>query len=194
MKRFSSALPAITLLSYLLLSEPPALSLLFFGALAFHEWGHLIAFRLVGAKRPALRLAGVGMRMSAMLPLLPSEEAAVALAGPVFNILFALFALRFGRGDFFLFAAAVHLLFGIGNLLPFGGSDGERLLRLLLFRLVPRFADPLLFLFSILFLSLFFYLSLFLYYLTGNGLCGVLFSLFFLFDGQKAAQSIANTA
>ena len=31
MKRFSSALPAITLLSYLLLSEPPALSLLVFG-------------------------------------------------------------------------------------------------------------------------------------------------------------------
>lgn len=189
MKRRSSALPALTLLSYLLLSEPPALLLLFFGALAFHEWGHLIAFRLVGAKRPTLRLTGVGMRMSAALPLLPNEEAVVALAGPIFNILFALFALRFGRGEFFLLAAAIHLLFGVGNLLPFGGCDGERLLRLLLLRLCPRFADTLLSFFGILFLSLFFYLSLFSYYLTGGGLCGVFFSLYFLFGEKKSLLS-----
>ena len=184
--RFCAALPAVTLLAYLFLSEAPAVWLLFFSALAFHEWGHLCAFRLLRAEVPALRLVGVGARLSVRLPLLPWEEAVVALAGPFFNLLFALLALRFGRGGFFLLAAAVHLLFALGNLLPFGASDGERLLRLLLRRLLPRFAEEALRFLSLLCLAIFFYFCLFLYYLTGNGLCGVFFGLFFLLEEQKA--------
>ncbi len=184
--RFCAALPAVTLLAYLFLSEAPAVWLLFFSALAFHEWGHLCAFRLLRAEVPALRLVGVGARLSVRLPLLPWEEAVVALAGPFFNLLFALLALRFGRGGFFLLAAAVHLLFALGHLLPFGAADGERLLRLLLRRLLPRFAEEALRFLSLLCLAIFFYFCLFLYYLTGNGLCGVFFGLFFLLEEQKA--------
>ncbi len=176
-----SAIPAFTLLLYLTVSEPPAVWLLFLSAIAFHEWGHLFLFATLGIPAPAFGLSGLGARLSPTLPLLPREEAAVALAGPLFNILFALLALRFGKGGFFLLSAAVHLLFGLGNLLPFGGCDGERLLRLFLRRFFPARAEAILRFFAVLFLALFFYLSLFLYYLTGNGLAGVLFALYFIF-------------
>ena len=180
------ALPALTLLFYLLLSEVPAVWLLFFSALAFHEWGHLCAFRLVGVRAPLFRLEGVGARLTPSLPLLPWQEAVVAAAGPLFNLGFALVALRLGKHSFFLLAAAVHLLFGLGNLLPFGGCDGERLLRLLLFRFAPRAANALLAFLGYAVLAFFFYFSLFLYYLTGNGLCGVFFSLYFLLERKKS--------
>lgn len=184
--KLCEALPALTLLTYLLISEPPAVLLLFFGALALHEWGHIMAFRLVRREDPHFRLTGVGARLSPSLPLLPGEEAVTALAGPLVNLLFALLALRFGEGGFFLLFAVTHLLFAIGNLLPFGLSDGERLLRLLLPRLFPRCADLLLFLISAFFWALFFYFSLFLYYLTGNGFSGVVFALFFLLFPSSA--------
>lgn len=182
---FCEALPAFTLLVYLFLSEAPAVWLLFFGALALHEWGHIVAFRLVRRETPILCLSGVGTRLSSPLPLLPWEEAVTALAGPLVNILFALLALRFGQGGFFLLFAVTHLIFAVGNLLPFGASDGERLLSLLLYRLFPRRASLLISLISTLSLALFFYFSLFLYYLTGNGLSGVVFALFFLFSSSE---------
>ncbi|MBE6656239.1 MAG: hypothetical protein E7609_05170 [Ruminococcaceae bacterium] len=181
-----ATLPAFTLLLYLFLSETPAVWLLFFSALAFHEWGHLCAFRLLRRDPPTLYFEGVGARLSATLPLLPWEEAVVVLTGPLFNIFFALLALRFGHGAFFLLAAAVHLLFGIGNLLPFGASDGERLLRLFFRRFFPRFAECAADFLCMACLAVFFYFSLFLYYLTGDGLCGVFFALFFLLGERKS--------
>ena len=187
---FVEAIPALTLLIYLFASEPPCVWLLFFGALARHEWGHVTAFRLVRGGAPSLRLCGVGARLSPTAPLLPGEEAVVVFFGPLFNLLFALLMLRFGEGGFFLLAAVTHLLFAVGNLLPFGNSDGERLLRLLLFRLFPSLAEGLLSLISTLSLALFFYFSLVLYYLTGNGLPGVLFSLFFLLERQKPQGNV----
>ena len=192
MKRSASlvrALPAVTLLLYLVLSEPLSVLLLFFGALAMHEWGHLCAFRLVKAGIPSCRFDGVGARLYATLPLLPGEEAIVALAGPLFNLVFALFSLRFGRGGFFLLSAVVHLLFALGNLLPFGSCDGERLLRLLFDRLCPRYTAGLLAFLGTTCLALFFYFSLFTYYLTGNGLCGIFFALFFLFRDETPCFS-----
>ena len=184
------ALPALVLLAYLVMTEPPAVLLLFLGALATHEWGHLVAFRLVGAQDPAFSIAGVGARLSPSLPLLPKDELWVALAGPLSNILFALLALRFGRGDFFLLLAAVHLLFGVCNLLPFGLTDGERVMRLLLARSFPRFSERLTRVIGAIFLAFLFYFSLFLYYLTGNGLAGIFFSLFFLLGHKNSFSDV----
>ena len=184
--RFAETLPALTLLLYLLASEPPAVCLLFFSALTTHEWGHLAAFRLVRAGTPHFSFEGVGVRLFPQAPLLPREEALVAIAGPFFNLAFAALALRFGRGEFFFLAAIIHLLFGLSNLLPFGSCDGERLLRLLLLPLFPRHACFVVSFLGIVCLALFFYFSLFVYYLTGDGLCGVLFSLFFLLREEKA--------
>lgn len=185
LRKVGAALPALSLLAYLFLSESPAVLLLFFGALVWHEWGHLCAFLLLGHPAPALSLSGAGMRLSSPLPLLPREELWIAVAGPLFNLLAAIGALRFGSGSFALSFAAVHLLFALGNLLPFGKSDGERLLSLFLFRLCPRRAGALLGFFRAFFLSVLFFCSLFLYYLKGAGLCGVIFSLFFLLEDKK---------
>lgn len=190
--RLQEAVPALTLLLYLLISEPPAVWLLFFSALATHELGHLTAFRFVREGAPRFCFEGVGTRLTPSLPLLPAEEAAVAVAGPLFNVAFALFALRFGKGGFFLLFAVVHLLFGLSNLLPFGACDGERLLRLLLPRLCPRCADAVTALLGSASLALLFYFSLFIYYLTGNGLCGVFFSLFFLLREKHPTLSRTN--
>ena len=183
------AIPALSLLLYLLLSEPPAIWLLFFSALIFHEWGHLCAFFLLGICAPTFRLRGVGARLCADRPLLAREEALVALAGPLFNILLAVFSLCF-LGDFGFLCAAVHLLFAIGNLLPFGGCDGERLLRLFLLRTLGERGERITNVFRVFFLSLFFYLSLFLFFLTGNGLCGILFSVFFLLEPQNSPADV----
>ena len=181
---FTAALPAISLLLYLILSEPPAVWLLFFSALIFHEWGHLSAFYFLGISPPRFRLLGVGARLCADRPLLAREEALVCAAGPLFNLLFATLSLCF-LGAFGMLSAAVHLLFAIGNLLPFGGCDGERLLRIGLLRLFGDVGERVTGVFCVFFLALFFYLSLFLFFLTGNGLCGILFSLFFLSEGQN---------
>ena len=185
LRKASAAVPAHTLLAYLFLSEAPAVLLLFFGALVWHEWGHLCAFLFLGHPVPALSLTGAGMRLSSPLPLLPREELWIALAGPLFNLFAAIFALRFGGGGFAFSFAAVHLLFALGNLLPFGKSDGERLLSLFLFRLFPHRARALLDFFRAFFLAILFFCSLFLYYLQGSGLCGVIFSLFFLFESKN---------
>lgn len=184
------ALPAVTLFIYLVMTEPPAALLLFFGAVATHEWGHLVAFRLIGVKAPPLSLAGVGARLSPTVPLLPKEEFRVAISGPLANLLFAFLALRFGRGDFFLLFAVIHLLFGVCNLLPFGLTDGERVLNILISFVFPRHAKAVSCAISTLFLALFFYFSLFLRFLTGNGLCGVFFSLFFLLEEKNPPANV----
>ena len=188
--RITASLPALLLLFYLLLSEPFSILLLFLGALIFHEWGHMVALRLLGTGRPALTPDGVGIRLIPARPLLAHEELIVALAGPLCNILFALFAIRLGNDPFFLLLATVHLLFGLGNLLPFGGCDGERCLFLLAAKLAPRRAEVITAVFSELCLCFFFFFALFLYYLTGNGLCGVFFSLFLLFEEQKPRGNV----
>lgn len=183
-------LPALLLLVYLLMTEPPSVLLLFASALAAHEWGHLCAFSLLGIGASRLRFEGAGLRLFPDVPLLPHEEGAVALAGPLSNLLFALLGLRFGRGPFFLLFSAVHLLFAFGNLLPFGGCDGERLLSLLLSRFPPKIREGVLSSVSLFSLSFLFFLSLFLYYLTGNGICGVIFSLFFLLEDKKMCANV----
>ena len=188
--RVTDALPAILLLSYLLLSEPPAILLLFFSALVFHEWGHILAFLLLGAGSPSLIPDGVGVRLLPERPLLPREEFAIAFAGPLCNVLFALAAIRWGNSSFFLLFATVHLIFGIGNLLPFGGCDGERCLALILGGLFPQNSEKITAIVSEFFLCFFFLLSLFLYYLTGNGMCGIFFTLFLLFEDQKPRGNV----
>lgn len=130
----------------------------------------------------------MGFRMTPARPLLPHEELVTVLAGPLVNLAVALTVLRTAEGAFFFLLAAVHLLFGVGNLLPLGGSDGERLLGLLLSRIFPSRAERALALLTRAVAALFFFTLLFLYYLTGNGLAGVVFALFFLFEPQKVPQ------
>lgn len=181
-------LPALTVLCSLLISEPPAVLFLSVGAILLHEWGHLCAFYLSGGERPVLSLEGAGFRLSTHAPRLPLAELFIALAGPACNLLAAALALRLGRDSFALLFAAVHFLYGAFNLLPFGGSDGERALRFLLLRLAPIRGERILGGIRLGTLTLFFYFCLFLHYLTGMGLSGVLLSVFFFLQEQNGIK------
>lgn len=94
-----------------------------FGVLAMllHEIGHLVAAFLLG-----LRIRGVGINWKGLYMVRETgplgSNLLVSLAGPVANLLIA----------FLLYRAAsfslANLCFGLVNLLPIQGSDGDRIL------------------------------------------------------------------
>ena len=183
---FVSFLPLAALCLYLFLSEPLAAVLLSFSAVLFHELGHLCCFVLTRTPLPRLAPAGAGIRLVPSLPLLPGTEALICLGGPLFNFLAAFFSFRLVRSGFGTLLGSLHLLYGVFNLLPFADTDGERLLRLLLLGLFGNKGKTAAAILSRAALIFFFFLCLFLYYLTGYGLCGIFFTLFFLFSSQSS--------
>lgn len=177
-------LPSAALLFSLCLSEPPAFLLLALGAVLLHEAGHLFFFLLFTHAPPSLSPSSFGVRMYAARPLLPHEETLITLAGPLVNLSVGFLACRAG-GEFLFSLGAMHFLFAFFNLLPMGGTDGERLLRLLLSRLFGREAgDTGTAVLEAVFSSFFFFLSIYVFYLSGLGLSGVFFAVF-SFPWQK---------
>ena len=177
-------LPSAALLLSLCLSESPAFLLMAVGAVLLHEAGHLFFFLLLTREPPSLLPSSFGIRMYAARPLLPHEETLITLAGPLINLSVGFFACRAG-GEFLFSLGAMHFLFAFFNLLPMGGADGERLLRLLFSRLLGKErGETGVTLFSAFFSSFFFFLSLYVFYLSGLGLSGVFFAVF-SFPWQK---------
>jgi Zn-dependent protease len=91
-------------------------------AMVLHEAGHLLAALAVGIK-----IRGVGLRWKGLYTVReagpPAKNLLVSLAGPLTNLLLILswhWSPTFGLAN---------LCFGVCNLLPIGGSDGERVLR-----------------------------------------------------------------
>lgn len=116
--------PGFCLMAAVLFYMDEGVGILPWGMLAagLHELGHLGAARLLGGRFGALELSAVGarLRMDYPGPLSYPREAAVALAGPVTNLLLGWAAARMG---FFLLAG---VSFGLGgfNLLPIVPLDG----------------------------------------------------------------------
>lgn len=101
-----------------------------------HEWGHLGALHLAGAKMERLRLTAFGAEIAADTRYLPyPKEILCTLAGPAVNLALALIFSRVA-GDYVL--AGANLLLGAFNLLPIPSLDGGRALYLLL----SWWADP----------------------------------------------------
>lgn len=101
-----------------------------------HEWGHLGALRLAGAKVERLRLTAFGAEILADTRYLPyPAEILCTLAGPAVNLILALIFSRV-TGDYVL--AGANLLLGAFNLLPIPSLDGGRALYLL----ASWWADP----------------------------------------------------
>ena len=168
----------IAILFSLCLSEPPFVLLMMLSAIVFHELGHILLFRLTTQRMPALSLECFGLRLSSSLPLLFYEELLIALAGPSVNFILGVLFCRVG-GSFFFSLGSMQFLFCFFNLLPYESSDGGRVLFILLCRALSSKSAIKVFTFiSAGTLAFFYFLSLYLFYLTGEGLLGVLFSVF----------------
>ena len=122
---------ALLFVAGLYLAESASLATSLLVAVAVHEAGHLVAFCLVGAPLPRLRVALQGLRLDPRAPLSYRAEAICAVSGPMSNLLAAL-ALSSLSGGAEL--ATVHLLTAAVNLLPITSLDGGRTLKATLAR------------------------------------------------------------
>lgn len=116
------------------------LSLAALTAAALHECAHVLAARALGVSLGRLRLDIFGASLS-LKGDLPSykREAAVALAGPLFNLLSAALLLLFpvSHSGFLSLFVSASLFLGLLNLLPIKDLDGGRVLFCLLAPLLP---------------------------------------------------------
>ena len=92
-------------------------------ALIVHEAAHLVAARMLGVR---VKRVGITWRGPYVVrePGEPVENACIALAGPVLNLLLA-----FVFWDAAPAFARVNLILGASNLIPIKGADGWRVLQ-----------------------------------------------------------------
>lgn len=97
-----------------------------------HEGGHAAAFLLLGAGAPRLGGAAGGLLLTGARPLSPREEALVAAAGPLANLIaagvFLLLIPCVTAKEWCFSVFSVQLLTALSNLLPLESTDGGRLL------------------------------------------------------------------
>lgn len=106
-------------------------------AVAAHELGHALALRLAGARVTRVSFDVRGIVMDYAGAIGTGAEVVSAAAGPVFGLLFAVFASYAGRtlgSEFWLCSSGVSLILSVYNLLPSPPLDGGRILALVLTR------------------------------------------------------------
>jgi Zn-dependent protease/CBS domain-containing protein len=121
--------------------------LLLFACVVLHEFGHVLMARRFGIETPDVTLLPIGgvARMPRM-PEKPSQELAVAIAGPLVNVIIAAVLLLFlppldpeslqriddPRISFLVRLAAANIFLVIFNMIPAFPMDGGRVLHALL--------------------------------------------------------------
>lgn len=101
------------------------------GCIALHELGHLVMARWVGVEVRGVRIGLLGARLELAGLMSYSKEMAVALGGPMANLLSAAAVYPVWRGnggDGLLLFLVVSVLLAAVNLLPVGTLDGGRVL------------------------------------------------------------------
>ncbi len=126
MNKLLGALPMLVWGVPLLLFAGPCELLMLASAIALHEGGHLFAFALLGEPPPRLSAVALGLTLDPRRPPGYGREAAIALCGPLFNLLLA-FPLLFceATGPALRALGAVHLFSALANLIPLKGTDGD---------------------------------------------------------------------
>jgi Zn-dependent protease/CBS domain-containing protein len=121
--------------------------LVLFACVVLHEFGHIWAARRYGIRTPDVTLLPIGgVASMERMPEKPSQEIAVALAGPAVNlviavVLFTLLGVSFDLGhmtvesvgaSFWVQVAIANMVLLAFNLIPAFPMDGGRVLRALL--------------------------------------------------------------
>ena len=112
-------------------------------AAALHELGHILMARLSGQPISELKIGIFGAAASIKTPISSyGAEIAVALAGPLVNLLCALLTLPFifQSGEIIKMFFASSLFLGVLNLLPISDFDGGRIFFCLLALCIPVYA------------------------------------------------------
>src|SRR5919197_213210 len=120
---------------------------LIFGCVVLHEFGHILMARRFGIETPDVTLYPIGgVARMARMPEKPTQELAVAIAGPLVNVAIAFVLFLFlppiepddlsriedPRVSFIARLAAVNVFLVLFNMIPAFPMDGGRVLRALL--------------------------------------------------------------
>lgn len=166
---FSRAERILPLLFWLLLMlgfDSRYVSILTLIAAAIHEAGHILVYLILRGDILLPFATADGFRIKPKKGLSYSEEALVALGGPMINLLVCLLFSPFSLPYLKVFVS-LNLLTALSNLLPICGYDGHRIIKALIcMRKTPDFSENLLSHISLVtsatltFISLFFILKL----------------------------------
>lgn len=103
-------------------------------AIFLHESAHLFVMWRVGETPRKIRLIPASVQIVNSGFKSYKNEVKIALAGPVFNLIFFAFFWHF-KGLFLQYFAVINLGFGVFNLLPLKGLDGGVILHTVLCRI-----------------------------------------------------------
>ena len=159
----------------------PQMALPCFIAAAFHEFGHMLAARILGIQLSEMKLDLFGARLSVSCASISYlNEFFLCAAGPFFSFLLPVLLFSFQENNFVQNLSAASLFLGLLNLIPVHGFDGGRMLySLVSFFASPVTADSFERFFTGIFLIFLWGVSVYLMLVVGGGLSLFVFSIGF---------------
>lgn len=159
----------------------PEMALPCFTAAAFHEFGHMLAARILGIRLSEMKLDLFGARLSVSSANISYlNEFFLCAAGPLFSFLLTVLLFSFEGNHFIQNLSAASLFLGLLNLIPVRGFDGGRMLYSFVSLLAsPMAADLFERFFTGVFLIFLWGISVYLMLVVGGGLSLFAFSIGF---------------
>ena len=140
---FYVSVPFAIILAFMLVCDKTGLMSASLFAVAFHEFGHLIAMRVLKCEPRTVKLSSAGILICGTKYCSIKENVIISFSGPFVNFIFTLLFWVFGRysNSFLLLSfSAVQFIVGLVNVLPVKGLDGGTLLYLFLQKINLRYA------------------------------------------------------